>query len=101
MSKRPIRLETKLPKGQQPSLESNETLINRFLKACSKESLMQYLYEHSVYTKRFQKESVLERQRQLEYKRNARKANAQRELDISDKFKKRSKKPSKPKPAKQ
>lgn len=101
MSKRPVRLETKLPKGQHPSLESNEALINKFLKACSKESLMQYLYEYSIYTKRFEKPSVLERQRQLEYKRNARKASAERELDISDKMKKRNKKPVKPKPAKQ
>jgi hypothetical protein len=75
MSKRPINLETKLPKGLQPSLENNELLINRFLKACSKESLVQYLYDNSSYTKRFDKTSVLERQRQLKYKRNAKLAN--------------------------
>ncbi len=75
MSKRPINLETKLPKGLQPSLENNELLINRFLKACSKESLVQYLYDYSAYTKRFDKASVLERQRQIKYKRNARLAN--------------------------
>ena len=75
MSKRPINLETKLPKGLQPSLENNELIINRFLKACSKESLVQYLYDYSSYTKRFDKESVLERQRKMKYKRNAQKAN--------------------------
>ena len=81
MSKRPINLETKLPKGLQPSLENNELLINRFLKACSKESLVQYLYDYSSYTKRFDKESVLERQRQLKYKRNARIANLEASKD--------------------
>ena len=75
MSKRPVNLETRLPKGLQPSLENNELLINRFLKACSKESLTQYLYDYSAYNKRFDKPSVLERQRQLQYKRNAKKAN--------------------------
>ena len=95
MSKRPVRLETRLPKGQQPSLENNETLINRFLKACSKESLLQYLYEHSVYTSRFDKPSVVERQRRLEYKRNARKANTEKMKDFGDKIKKKSKKPTK------
>jgi len=75
MSKRPINLETKLPKGLQPSLENNELIINRFLKACSKESLVQYLYEYSSYNKRYDKPSVLERRRQLQYKRNARLAN--------------------------
>lgn len=99
MSKRPVRLETRLPKGQQPSLESNESLINRFLKACSKESLLQYLYESSVYTKRFEKESVLERQRQLRYKRNARKASADAMKDVADKPKKKNKKPLKAKPS--
>ena len=81
MSKRPINLETKLPKGLVPSLENNELLINRFLKACSKESLVQYLYDNSAYTKRFDKESVLERQRQLKYKRNARLANLEASKD--------------------
>lgn len=98
MSKRPVRLETRLPKGQAPSLENNENLINRFLKACSKESLMQYLYENSIYTKRFEKESVLERQRELQYKRNARKANAEAMKDVADKLK--NKKPLKAKPSK-
>lgn len=94
MSKRPVNLETRLPKGLQPSLENNELLINRFLKACSKESLVQYLYEYSSYTKRFDKASVLERQRQLKYKRNARLANleASKDPELATKKKKTSKK---------
>lgn len=81
MSKRPINLETKLPKGLQPSLENNELLINRFLKACSKESLVQYLYDYSSYTRRFDKQCVLERQRKMKYKRNAQKANLEAMAD--------------------
>ena len=96
MSKRPVNLETKLPKGLQPSLENNELLINRFLKACSKESLMQFLYEKSAYTKRFDKPSVLERQRAMQYKRSAQKANLElsAEKDMSG-VKKKKKKPAK------
>lgn len=95
MSKRPINLETKLPKGLVPSLENNELLINRFLKACSKESLTQYLYDYCAYTKRFDKPSVLERQRQLKYKRNARKANQLSMIDPETTPKKKKKKASK------
>ena len=84
MSKRPVNLETKLPKGLQPSLENNELLINRFLKACSKESLVQYLYDNCAYTKRFDKASVLERQRQIKYKRNAKIANLELSKEPED-----------------
>lgn len=90
MSKRPIHLETKLPRGLQPSLENNELLINKFLKACSKESLTQYLYEYSAYTKRHDKPSVLERRRQLKYKRNAQIANL--EAHTEEKVNKKKKK---------
>jgi hypothetical protein len=81
MSKRPINLETKLPRGLQPSLENNELLINKFLKSCSKESLVQYLYDYCSYTKRYDKPSVLERQRQIKYKRNAQIANLEKNSD--------------------
>lgn len=92
MSKRPVNLETKLPKGLQPSLENNELIINRFLKACSKESLVQYLYDYSSYTKRFDKPSVLERQRQLKYKRTAQKANLDTLAEINNETLKKKKK---------
>ena len=74
MSKRPVQLEVRLQKGKVPSLENNEGLISKFLRACGKDSFLQYIYENSAYTKRFEKPSVLERRRQLEYKRKARKA---------------------------
>ncbi len=95
MSKRPVNLETRLPKGLQPSLENNELLINRFLKACSKESLTQYLYDNCSYTKRFDKSSVLERQRKLQYKRNAIKANQLVMADPEQSPKKKKKKVAK------
>ena len=78
MSKRPINLETKLPRNLQPSLENNELIINRFLKACSKDSLNQFLYDFCSYTKRYDKPSVLERQRKNRYKRNAQLANLEK-----------------------
>lgn len=90
---RPVSLEVKLPKGQQPTSQTNESLINRFLKACSKQSLLRYLYENSAYTKRFDKPSVLERKRQLLYKRNARKANKENSEVFEEKVKKKTKKP--------
>jgi hypothetical protein len=92
MSKRPVNLETRLPKGLQPSLENNELIINRFLKACSKESLTQYLYDYCSYTKRFDKPSVLERQRKQQYKRNAQKANLELQAEINSESPKKKKK---------
>jgi len=92
MSKRPVNLETRLPKGLQPSIENNELIINRFLKACSKESLTQYLYDNCSYTKRFDKPSVLERQRKLQYKRNAQKANLDTLAEINNETAKKKKK---------
>ena len=91
MSKRPINLETKLPKGLQPSVENNELLINKFLKACSRESVVQYLYDNSSYTKRFEKTSVQERRLRLKYKRNAQIANSEKlsEIKKRDRIKKR------------
>lgn len=89
MSKRPINLETKLPRGIQPSLENNELIINKFLKACSKESLTQYLYEFSAYTKRFTKTSVLRRQDKMRQKRNARLANLEKNKEETNTKKKK------------
>lgn len=98
MSNTQIHLEVKLPKGQPPALEKNEGMINKFLKACSKESLLEYLYENSSYTKRFDKPSVQERQRQMEYKRNAQKAAKKLLSDApAQKPKKKNKKFAKPK----
>lgn len=87
MGKKPIYLETRLPKDKQPSLENNELIINRFLKACSKESLLQFLYERSAYTKRFEKRSVLERRKRLKYKRNAQRATVENMSDGMEKKK--------------
>lgn len=65
-------LQVKLPPGVNPSSESTEMLIKKFLKECSKESLVQYLYENCAYTKRFVKKSVKERLKRNKYKKNAR-----------------------------
>lgn len=81
MSKKPVYLEVKPHKNQQPSLEGNESLINRFLKVCSKEGLMQLIYEKSAYTKRYDKPSIVKRQKKLLHRRNAQKANSKKMAD--------------------
>ena len=70
-----VLLEVKLPPGVHPSSESTEMLIKKFLKECSKDSLVQYLYENCSYTRRFEKKSVTERLKRNGYKKNARKQN--------------------------
>ena len=72
---RAVNLEVKLPPHVRPTDETSDQLIKRFLKECSKESLLQYLAEESRWTRRFTKKSVINRQKRLRYKSNARKHN--------------------------
>jgi hypothetical protein len=72
---RAVNLEVKLPSHVRPTDETNDQLIKKFLKECSKESLVQYLSEKSAWTRRFEKKSVLDRQKKLKYARNAKKYN--------------------------
>lgn len=72
---RAVNLEVKLPDHVRPTEETTDMLIKKFLKACSKESIVQYMYENCSYTRRFTKKSVLERQKRLKYRRNAQKHN--------------------------
>ena len=72
---RAILLEVRLPPNTKPSAESTDLLIKRFLKECSKESLVQYLYDECAYTRRFTKPSVKERLKRSKYRRNAQKYN--------------------------
>lgn len=72
---RSANLEVKLPPHVKPTEETNEQLIKKFLKECSKESLLQYLAEKSAHTRRFIKKSVLVREKKMRYARNAKKYN--------------------------
>ena len=54
-------LEVKLPPHVKPTDETNEQLIKKFLKECSKESLLQFLAEKSAHSRRFEKKSVVRR----------------------------------------
>lgn len=72
---RAAHLEVKLPPHVKPTDETNDQLIKKFLKECSKESLLQYLAEKSAYSRRFEKKSVVDRQKRLKYARNAKKYN--------------------------
>ncbi len=72
---RAVHLEVKLPGHVIPTAETTDILIKKFLKACSKESIVQYMYENCAYTRRFTKKCVLERQKRSKYRRNAQKHN--------------------------
>ena len=72
---RAAHLEVKLPPHVKPTDETNEQLIKKFLKECSKESLLQFLSEKCAYTRRFSKKSDIDREKRLRYKRNAKKYN--------------------------
>ena len=86
---RAAHLEVKLPPHVKPTDETNDQLIKKFLKECSKESLLQYLAEKSAYTRRFTKKSILIREKKLRYKQNAKKYNDELNGDLVKKAKKR------------
>lgn len=65
--------EARLPSYTKATLETNDYLIKKFLKDCSKDSLMLYITEKSADTRVFVKKSVKTRQKKLRYKRNAKK----------------------------
>lgn len=89
---RAVLLEVKLPPNTKPSAEATDLLIKRFLKECSKESLVQYLYDECAYTRRFTKPSVKERLKRSKYKRNAQKSNLELNSETIDAPKKKKKK---------
>lgn len=70
---RAVNLEVKLPSHVRPTDETTEQLIKKFLKECSKESLAQFLFEKSAWSRRFEKKSVKQRHKKLRYRRNAQK----------------------------
>ena len=86
---RASHLEVKLPPHVKPTDETNDQLIKKFLKECSKESLLQYLAEKSAYTRRFTKKSILLREKKLRYKQNAKKYNDELNGDLVKKPKKK------------
>lgn len=88
---RAVLLEVKLPPGVNPTADTNEMLIRKFLKECSKESLVQYLYEECAYTRRFVKKSVKERLLRSKYKRNAKNYNLEINSETEKEPKKRKK----------
>jgi hypothetical protein len=86
---RAVNLEVKLPSHVRPTEETSEQLIKKFLKECSKESLVQYMHENSAWTRRFTKKSVKDREKRLRYKRNAKKYQEELNNDSPDKVKKK------------
>jgi len=88
---RAVNLEVKLPPHVRPSDESTEALIKKFLKECSKESLVQDLAEISAWTRRFTKKSIITREKKMRYKRNAQKHNSELNKEGFEKVKKKKK----------
>ena len=86
-----VNLEVKLPDHVRPTDETTDQLIKKFLKACSKESLVQYMYENCAWTRRFKKNCVKEREKRLRYRRNAQKHNQELANEVDDKLKKKKK----------
>jgi hypothetical protein len=72
---RAANLEVKLPPHVKPTDEASEALIKKFLKECSKESLVQYLFDNSAWTRRFTKKSIKTRAKKLLRTRNSKKYN--------------------------
>jgi len=89
---RAVHIEVKLPSHVTPTAETTDILIKKFLKACSKESIVQYMYENCSYTRRFTKKSILERQKRAKYRRNAQKHNKELISEPEDNTKKAKKK---------
>jgi len=79
---RAAHLEVKLPPHVKPTDETNDQLIKKFLKECSKESLLQFLAEKSAHSRRFTKKSILTRQKKLNRLRNSKKYNEEINNDI-------------------
>lgn len=69
--KSPAHITVTLPEGAAPSLEMNEFLIKKFLKACKKENIQENVFEKSCLVKRFERPSEVERQRKMKCKRRA------------------------------
>lgn len=69
--KSPAHITVTLPEGTAPSLEMNEVLIRRFLKACKKENIQENVFDKSGLVKRFERPAETERQRKIEAKRRA------------------------------
>lgn len=90
-------LSVELPKNVRPTDETSEQLIRKFLKECSKESLLHFIFENSAMSRRFTKKSVKMRQKRINRLRNSQ--NYQKEIDSDpSEIKKKKKKKQEYKP---
>lgn len=88
--KSPSHITVALPEGTAPSLEMNEMLIRKFLKACKKENIQENVFEKSHLVKRFERPAETERQRKMNAKRRALKEYSDaNKADVDDKSPKR------------
>ncbi len=74
--KSPTHLEVKAKVDPRKSKEQlNDDLIRKFLKKCSKENLLKFLFEKSADTRRFTDSSEIERMRRRRNKYRAQRDN--------------------------
>lgn len=86
---RAVNLEVKLPSHVRPTEETSDQLIKKFLKECSKESLVQYMFENCAWSRRYTKRSIKNREKRLRYKRNAQKYQQELNNELPKKTKKK------------
>lgn len=84
-------IEVKLPEGVRPSVEANDLIIRKFLKACNKEGIMKEINEKNDGCRRFVKRSTAERLRKIKYRKTMREneAKLKQHLDYLEHNKKR------------
>lgn len=82
----PTHAGVSLPPDVRPSLEANELLIKRFLKACKKEDLQKKVFDKSAGVRRFETPRQKERhERKVAKERALREARESERLATDDK----------------
>jgi hypothetical protein len=84
-------VEVKLDPGVRPTDDTSEMLIRKFLKACTRENLSKYIYEHSHLCIRYTQPSVERRMKRLKAEKVIRESEAKnkQQLDFLENNKRR------------
>jgi len=80
----PTNVGVSLPPDVKPSLEANELLIKKFLKACKKEDIQKKVFEKSASVRRFQTPRQKEREERMRNKERALREYRENELSAPD-----------------
>jgi len=80
----PTHAGVALPSDVKPSLEANELLIKKFLKACKKEDLQKKVFDKSAGVRRFQTPRQKEREERRRNKERALREYRESERMVTD-----------------